>query len=241
MADYPIIFLRELKEAIGIESGYTAQDTKIQLAINTASRTIENLLGRKLSKSVNEEYVATKRNILKGYDVYGVSDSGYFGQFKSVPLYLKNFPVDESEPFEVYYDPSERFNPDSKLNESDYILDAERGVLIIKKPVNDYKRALKVIYTAGYNESVDTVDGVVENPDIPQEKALSNNVPVDIVQAAIWQALHVYEKQYPGNINVRESRGQGSSNASRYVNVHGVSPEVMAIIAQNKRPRYMVI
>lgn len=241
MADYPIIFTRQLKDQLGIEPEYTAQDNRLALAINTASRTIESLLGRKLTRATHEEYVATKRNVLKGYDIYGVSDSGYYGQYKTVPLYLKNFPVDTTADFDVFYDPTERYALDTKLDSSEYILDAERGVLIIKKAVNDYKRGLKVVYTAGYTPTVDTDNGVVEDDSSPQEKALANSVPVDLVQATIWQAAVVYEKQYSGNLNVSQSRGEGSTNTANYVNRAGISPEAMAIVSQNKRPRYMVI
>lgn len=243
MPDYPLIFLRQLKDAMGIEPEYTAQDTRLNLAIGTASRTLENLLGRKLTYKSHVEYVATKKNTLKGYDLYGVSDSGYYGTYKTVPLYLKNFPIDEEQTFEVYYDPKEEYAESTKLTASDYILDAERGVLIIKKSVTDCKRGLKVIYTAGYEPDVDTANGVVYDDQAipPQERALANTLPVDLVQAAIWQAQLVYEKQYANNINVRESRGEGSTNSTRYVNVGGVSPEAMAIVSQNKRPRYMIV
>src|SRR6476620_10412706 len=127
MADYPLIFLRQLKDMIGIDADYTAQDTRLNLAINTASKTVEHLLGRKLSMNTHIEYVATKRNILMGYDVYGMNDSGMNSQYKTVPLYLKNFPINEDETFEVFYDPSGEYPEESKLATSDYILDAERG------------------------------------------------------------------------------------------------------------------
>lgn len=213
----------------------------MKLAIDSASRTIENLLGRKLSRNTHTEYVATKRNILSGYDLYGVSSTGRTGQYKTIPLYLKNYPIDTTEPFEVYYDPGEQYGPHTLLDPSEYILDAERGVIIIKRGVSDIKRGLKVVYTSGYQPTVDEEGGVVEDPDLPQEKSVASNLPVDILQAALWQAQLVYEKQYSGNINVRESRGEGSTNTARYVNIHGVAPETMAIIVQNRRPRHYVV
>lgn len=242
MADYPLIFIRQLKEMIGIESDYTSQDTRLQLCIDTASKTIESILGRKLSRATHEEYIATKSNSLKGYDIYGVGESGYLYAYKEVPLYLKAFPIDTTEDFNVYYDPQQLFGADTLLTAEEYILDPDNGVLIIKKAVGSYKRSLKIVYTAGYQQTVDTAGGVVENLNgPPQEYALANSLPADLVQAAIWQAQTVYDKQYGGNLNSRESRGEGSSNSSRYVNIHAIAPEVMAIIAMHKRPRYYVI
>lgn len=241
MADYPLIFVRQLKEVLGFENSYTEQDTRLQLAINTASRTIENLLGRKLSKNTHTEYVATKRNVNSVYDIYGVGQSGYSSTYKTIPLYLKNFPIDTDEPFEVYYDPGERYEEQHKLAPSDYILDAERGVIIIKRGVYECKRGLKVVYTSGYETSVDTDGGITEIANTPQERSVANTLPVDLLQAALWQAQTVYEKQYSGNLNSKDSRGEGSTMSGRYVNIHAIAPEVMAIIVQNRRPRHTVI
>lgn len=241
MADYPLVFTRQLKAVVGLEDSYTAQDTRIQMAIATASRTIENLLGRQLSKQTHVEYVASKANTQHVYDVYGMSQSGYGTSYKPISLYLKNYPIDENEPFEVYYDPGERYEEGHKLQPHEYILDAQRGVLIIKRSVGSFKRGLKVVYTAGYEATVDTEGGVTPDPLLPQEKALANSLPVDLQQAALWQAQLIYDKQYSGNINVRESRGEGSTNTTRYVNIHGVAPETMAIIVQNRRPRHSYI
>lgn len=224
-----------------MDVSYTEQDTRLKLAISTASKTIENLLGRRLSMNTHVDILSTKRNTDSGYDIYGVGESGRMFKYKSVPLYLKNYPIDTTKPFEVYFDPSEQYPEGSKLRPDEYILDPERGMLIIKRPVGDYRRALKVVYTAGYEPTVDLDGGIVETPGVPQEKSIQRDLPVDLMQAALWQAQLVYEKQYSGNINVRETRGEGSSNTTRYVNIHGVAPEVMAIIVQNRRPRHAVI
>lgn len=228
---------------VGIESDYNAQDIRLQLAINSASRTVENIVGRALSRRTHEEYLSTKRNSLHGYDVYGVGNSGRISVYKQVPLYLKHYPIDLTAAFEVYYDPSQTFSEATKLDPSEYIVDEVLGTLILKKPVNDYKRSLKVVYTAGFKDSVDLEGGIVEDITAtpPQERALAPNLPADLMQAALWQAQLVYEKQYANNINVRESRGEGSTNTTRYVNIHAVAPETMAILVQNRRMKISVI
>jgi hypothetical protein len=246
MTDYPLIFTRQLKEIIGVEAGYSGSDARFTLAIDSASRTLEQILGRKLSKNSYTEYLSTKRNMLKGYDVYGFGDAtsgGVYFQFKEVPLYLKNFPIDLNETFQVYYDTNQLWGVETLLDSSCYLIDAERGVLIIKTAVGDYKRSLKVIYTAGYANTVDTEDGEVLdlNASPPQEQALANSIPRDLVQAALFQSQLVYEKQYSGNINVRMSQGQGSTNSVGWVNMAGISPEAMAILMHYKRPRFAVI
>lgn len=227
---------------IGLDSDYTVQDTRLNLCIATASRTLESILGRKLSRATYEEFIATKTNSLSGYDLYGVGESGYLYAYKQVPLYLKAFPIDTTEDFKVYYDPAQAFGEDKLLDPTEYTLDPDNGILIIKKTVGSYKRSLKIVYTAGYQQTVDTVGGVVENlAGPPQEYALANSLPADMVQAALWQAQLVYDKQYGANLNVRESRGEGSTNSTRFVNIHAIAPEAMAIIAMHKRPRYFVI
>lgn len=233
--------MRELKEAIGVEPSYTGQDSRIRLAIESASQLIENQLGRKLAYQSHVDYLSTKRNYSTGYDVYGIGASGRTSSIKSIPLYLRNYPVDETQPFEVYYDPMGVFDASHKLDPSEYILDAERGMLILKRGVGAFKRSLKIVYTAGLPLSVDTYGGVVEDPDQVQEKTVSNALPPDLRQAIIWQAQHTYDKQYSGNLNVRESRGEGSSNTTRFSNIAGITPEAMAIVVQNRRPRHSVV
>lgn len=228
---------------IGVEPGYSNSDTRIAMAINSATVTIQNLLGRKLSKNTYTEYLDSKNNLLKGYDIYGYGFSPVFFEYKQVSLYIKNYPIDLTEDFFVYYDPNQVFGADTLVDPSCYTLDDEKGILIMKSPVNNYKRSLKIVYTAGYDGTVDTDQGEVFDAmsDPPQEQALANNLPADLFQAAVWQAQLVYEKQYAGNLNVKFSRGEGSTNSVSYVNLHGISPEAMAIIVQNKRYRNYVI
>jgi hypothetical protein len=231
MVEYPLIFLRQLKELIGADNSYTGIDARCTQAINSASRTIENLLGRVLAKNTYTEYLSSKNNLLKGYDLYGVGETGIYFQYKPINIYLKSFPIDPDADFSVYYDPNQAFTEDTKLTTDDYDLDLDRG---------EYKRALKVIYTAGYSSTVDTDNDVVydANAAPPQEQALANNLPADLVQAAIWQAMFVYDKQYSGNVGVRYSRGEGSTKTTQYVSYGGLAPEAAAIIAQHKRRKF---
>lgn len=244
MADYPLIFLRQLKELLGVEDSYTGSDTRLILAIDSASRTIENLLGRKLSKNSYTQLLDSKRNYKTGYDLYGHGDQGTFSVYKEVPLYIRNFPIDLHEDFNVYYDPNGVFGADTLLTvNTDYTIDSDTGILIIKKGVGDFKKAIKVEYTAGYENTVDTEGGVVYNPAAspPQEQAIANALPSDLVMAALYQSMLVYDKQYSGNLNVRYKTGEGANNNVGYVNIGAISPEAMAIIMQHKRLRISMV
>lgn len=235
---YNWVFDRQIKEMIGADDpDYTGEDARVKLINNSTTNTLENLMGRSLSKNTYTEYFDTKTNVTGFYDVYGFSQSGYIGRYKTIRYYLKNYPVDVSAGFTVTYDPDELIDGDTPLTNVDYTLDAENGILIIVKPVGTFPRALKVVYTAGYVSSVDTDGNVVydvaANP--PQEQSVSYAIPQDLVQAALYQAMHSYEKSKFSNINVREARSQGGANATRYVNFYAIAPEAMAIIVQHKR------
>lgn len=236
------VFNRQIKEIIGSDDPeYTGDDARITLVNNTVTATLENLLGRSLTKNTYTEFLDSKRNNIIYADVYGNSKTGYGGVYKQVKYYLKNYPIDTSETFEVYYTANdlddEASNP---LDEDDYILDAESGVLILKIGTVEYPRGIKVVYTAGYEATADTDEGYLTS-DADSEKALSYNLSADLVTAALYQAAHTYDKLKFSNINVRDSRSQGATNSSRYVNIHAIAPEALAIIAMKKRKLYTFV
>jgi hypothetical protein len=225
------IFNSQIKEAVGIEDDYTAQDALITQINNSTTKTLENLLGRSLTRATYVEYIDSKANAFSYHDVFGTSDSGYGSAYKQIKYHLKNFPVIDSEDFTIEYRPSFLIDgQEDILAESEYSLDTENGIFIIEgRGTANYPRGLKVTYTAGFEA---TTDG---------DSALSATLPADLVQAAVWQSMHTYEKYRLSNVNVRESRGQGSSNTTRYVNINAIAPEAMAIIVQNKRRFFKIV
>lgn len=227
------VFNRQIKEAVGIEDDYTAEDTTITRINNAVTKTLEDLMGRCLTKNAYTEYFNSKSNGRSFYDVYGYAQAGTGTAYKEIKYQLKNFPVDLAETFEVHYTPQGLVDASTILTEDDYTFDAETGTLIITKPVASYYRAIRVVYTAGYESTLDT--DATPAPTAGDEEALSYNIPSDLVQAALWQAAHTYEKSKFSNINVRESRSQGSTNTARYVNIHAIAPEAMAVIVRYKK------
>jgi len=239
-----LIFLRQLKEiAQANEPDYTGNDAKLMTALESASKTIEKLLGRELTKKQYTEILDFKRNFAVGYDLYGMGWSGYTIDPKPKPIPLKNYPIDSTVDFFVYYDPCQVFGDNTLLDSSDYYVDYDLGVLYLYRAYNGANKALKVVYTAGYEATVDTDANIVYDPDAdpPQEQALGINLPPDLVNATIIQAWHVFDKLTISNINVKYQRGEGSTNTTAFVNIAGIAPEAMAICAMNKRPRIAVI
>lgn len=223
------ILRNELKEIIGVEDSYTQDDARIDGVIATATATLEHLLGRSLTKQSYVEYINSKNNRRRFVDIFGYSDSGVAHDVIEVKYYLKNYPVDTNG-FEVHYQPNMLVDGSTQLDPSEYVLDAENGILIINKPTITYNRAIKVVYTAGYEATT-----------VGTETSLSSSLPADLKQAVIFQACHLYDKQKMSNINVRESRSQGSTNSSRFVNIHAIAPEAMSIIVMYKRRNFTVV
>lgn len=223
MTQYNWVFNSQIKAEVGIEDDYTGEDARIELINATVTQTLESLMGRCMSKNAYEEYFNSKSNGRGFYDVYGVNQAGIGTAYKEIKYQLKNYPVDTTETFQVHYTPQGAVDGSTILTEDQYILDAEKGTLIILMPVVSYYRAIKVTYTAGYEAALEDT-----------EYALSSNLPADLQQAALWQAVHTYEKTKFSNVNVRESRSQGSTNTTRYVNIHAIAPEAMAIIVRYK-------
>jgi hypothetical protein len=246
MNHYNLVFQSQVKSLLGVDEGYSnpAFTSKLDLAIRSSTLMIEKLLGRNLSKNTYTEYHSSKRNISLSYDLFGSGYSGYASAPKPFVLYLKNFPVDSQASIQVYFDPNAVFDSSvSALDSSLYDVDFDTGAIYFKTTLCDAQRALKVVYTAGYESTVDTAAGEVYDAqsDPPQEQALANTLPDDLVQAALYQVMHVFEKSDGSNVNQRESRSEGKTNASRYINIGGIAPEAMAIVVQYRRPRIAMV
>lgn len=223
------ITLSEIKNIVGIESSYTQEDATLNSINASATKTLETLLGRQLTKQTHTEYLNSQNNSVRYYDVFGNSDSGIGQAYKEVKYYLKHYPVDPTD-FEVHYQPRSNIDGSTQLDESEYILDAEQGILIITAPTISYSRGIKVVYKGGFEAAT-----------VNTETTISATIPADLKQAAIYQITHMYDKVKMSNINVRESRSQGSTNSSRFVNIHAIAPEAMAIIVQNKRRKFLSV
>lgn len=228
MVTHNLVYLSDLKNAVGESATYTLRDEDYLKCISSATATIQNLLGRNLSKNEYTEFYDTQQNFKTSYDLYGSSTSGYVSYADERAIALKHYPVDTTEQFKVYYSLTAGFTEDQLLDASEYELDDERGLLWLKLSTVRARRSVKVVYTAGYDAVA--VDG---------EYALAPNIPSDIYKAALWQAQLVFEKAGT-NLNAFYSGSQGAANSYRFVNVAGVSPEAMAVIAQYRRPKVAV-
>lgn len=230
MNNHNIIFLEELKEAVGVESGYAMQDAKMLKAIAAATKTIQDIAGRNFSMNDYTEFLDTVYNSTAFYDIYGISSTGYASVANERGYTLKNTPIDLAETFSVYYDVNLKYGEDTLLDPSKYTLDPETGKLYLNFATVACRRALKVIYTAGYPSTT-----------VGSETALSASLPADLVQACVWQAQHTFDKMNASSINSFYSGTVGKSDSYRYVNVAGITPEAAAIAVRYKRYRGRVI
>lgn len=232
------IFDRYIKEAVGADDpDFTEDNAKIALINKVVTQTLENLLGRSLTKQTYTEKFTSRINQKLYWDIYGSSWGGFGTVFKPVTYNLRHFPVDPNTIVVTLF-PNYVVDGEVILEATDYVLNPETGELVITKPIgSSFWEGLSVTYDAGYEATQDQDLG----EGATAEEALAYNIPADLVQAAIYQAMHVYEKQKFSNINVRESRSQGTTNFSRYVNIHAIAPEAMAIVMQHKRFRIRVV
>jgi hypothetical protein len=238
------VFDRQIKELIGADDpGYTSMDAKVRMINASVTATLENLLGRCLTKNTYTEVIDSKLNAKHYYTLQGDISPGFAYEYKDVQYQLKNYPVDTNATFEVHYAPIGPIDGTTLLDPANYTLDAEKGILTILCLTGKFPKAIQINYTAGYSGSVDTDEDVTFDAlaDPPQEQALSYSIPADLVQAALWQAMHIYEKTQFSNINVRESRSQGSTTTSRYININAIAPEALGVIVQNKRRFFRVV
>jgi hypothetical protein len=230
MNTYNLIYLQTLKDAVGVEVSYTNQDEKLLRCISSATLTIQSMLGRNLSKNEYTEIKDSVKNYVTGFDIRGYSDSGIAAYSDPRAIVLKNFPVDEDADFKIYYDINGRFDESTLLADTDYSVDYDTGFVWLNISTYQCKRAIKVVYTAGY-----------ESATTGSETVLEASLPTDLVQAAIWQAQHVYDKNTSSNINSAYSASQGVTGSYRFINVAAIVPEAMAIVAQYRRPKVAVI
>lgn len=216
-----------------MESTYTTQDARLKLELAGATATVEKLIGRPLGKNLYEEVFNCPQSYKTYYDIYGSSTGGTYSEAKVAFVQLKTFPVDTAEAFKVYYDPAGVFGEDTLLEATQYSLNPATGVLNLIGGFPAVLRSLKVHYHAGYE--------LVPNPDDATDISLPD-LPADIQQAVLYQTLHTHDKfNDNGGINSTSAPNCGKGKPSMYANTEGMSSEMLAIVAQYKKPRVAFI
>jgi hypothetical protein len=230
------IFINTFKSFMGMDTGYTAQDSRILYCLNSATSTIENLLGHTLSYGTYTETMNTRRNFNVGYDMYGTNHYGYTLYGKHDVYKTKNYPIDMTAPITITYTPWAQYLEDETpqtLDTTQYAIYPDIGVFSVYVILTANFNALTISYSAGYQPE--------EDPNNAGDIALEPNLPGDLVQAALFQAQHVYSKQSTSNINVDGPTNTSKGSRQKYVNHAAISPEAMAIIVQRRRMKIGVV
>lgn len=233
-----LIFLRQAKEFLSEDENYTGTDQRTSLAIANATAIIEKVLRRNLTKQAQVEYLDTTQNFQMAYDIRGDDTSIEFSQgtkyyYNQKVLQLKNWPIDLTAEFKIYYDPYYKFSEETLLSPEEYFLDPETGKLIIYRSTISYKRCIKVVYTAGYEATVDTEYGYVYDPLAvpPQEQALGLTIPFDLKMAMLYQTRFTFEMQDSCSGDLIRS---GNKMMPKAINMFAVAPETYAMLATNR-------
>lgn len=190
-----LIFLSQLKKFMNEDSSYTSQDENLLDAIEMTSLLFERITGREFDKKQRTEYYDSVENFKEVYNFTNYSSANiplsystatYFTD-KPYEIRLKHWPVDSVATFQLYYDPYKKFA--TVMDPTLYTVDYETGVITINAATYAAKKGIKVVYTAGYADSVDV--GVTENLLNPaQERSLGLNIPTDLKIAALHQAAY---------------------------------------------------
>lgn len=178
--------------------------TLIGEAIDAVSATVERYLGRHVKEEARTEYLA----------VDSVTRSR---------LWLKGFPVDTGQPFEVRYDPDEVFGSDTILTVDDeYVLRAggKRGEIRFKIALQEGP-TVRVTYTGGM---VDPGGGSFED-------AVVATFP-DIANAVTQQVVTVFQTAPVPYVRSVGSQGGGDMQVFSQA---ALIPQVKQALAPHRR------
>lgn len=215
-----LVSLSEIKTYIPTRTGFAANDARYHQLALQATASIEKLCRCSFAKKAYIQYFDSMKTGKQFLDLYGSSLTGI--GYDTTPHRIKlNGPVDLTKPFEVYYDPQRSYGAASKLAEDEYILDAEKGELIVPSYTDIYLRAFKVVYTGGYE--VNTVDG----------KDVVMGAPEDLKQAALLTISFMFDK---ANFRSTGTVQKGDTDQKAdYYNNNIIPPEAMQLIIPYKR------
>lgn len=193
MKSSPLIFVSQLKSYLGEDSAVTGQEVNMRTAIEVATSMAESIVGRSFLRQEVSDHFRSVKNYRSGYTLkfnpIDTPTGAPFFDVTPIKVYLKSTPVSNTHPVKVYYSVQQDFT--EELPSTYYSVDYDEGSVLLKFPMEDANRAVKVTYTGGYLDSVDT--GVVENLSDPtQERSVGFSIPSDLRHAALVQASLIH-------------------------------------------------
>jgi hypothetical protein len=218
------------------DSSYTSQDDNLLDAISTTSELFERICGREFLKKERTEYYDSVANYKETYNVYPTDATISYSDTvvssgEPYQIQLKCWPIDPLAQFKIYYDPSRTYTTELPID--NYTIDEETGILTINCATYAAKKGIKVVYTAGYTDSVDI--GVTENINDPtQERSLGLNIPTDLKQAVLHQAAF-YAAYIQASLCSSDNKPSLYVSNNSFMNAYKLTPTAMLLLDKYKR------
>ncbi|CAO3460816.1 hypothetical protein [Azospirillum argentinense] len=221
MASVPFISLAELKEHVEVNPAATQFDARLRGVIAAASSMIESACRQSFARTVRTEYHASRAAADVRYALHGDSEDSRYVTARPYTLALGASPVDASAPFSVHYDAAHAFGDDRLVEPRFYALDPATGTVTLHLATAYAPRAIRIVYTAGYA--------------VGEDGTLSAALPDDLKQAALWQALYLWNKTKANAIGLDRPSAEGGTASAKFVAHGGLVPEALALCLPYRR------
>jgi hypothetical protein len=245
MQTRPLVTLSEIKAMLSVRETDTSKDARLRSLSLVATQQLERETGRFFTQQAHVELLTTRDNQRTDYDFRGsdyytsFNDTGFSGMRTIVSP--QSFVLDgvnvDPETVAVAYNPYARspadFTAEHVVPAEDWQIDPETSRLHVHAATRFKVRALKVAYTAGYEEGVSSNN--------PEEITLSDSAPHWLKEAAILQTMFLNVKLRTDNIGMASERTthatKGHVTQAYFMKTHGLTPEAIALVSHLKRVR----
>lgn len=217
----PLISVTYLSSFLPIRPGNSSFDSKLMSIINGVTAEVEQACNRSFDKQVHTEFVNSRQTRGAQYDFAGESDQGVIPVHVEQTIRLRATPVDTGVAVSVYYDPNRVFGEDTKLAATSLFISSDE--IIISHPMRACKKAIKLVYTAGYGTG------------LTDEESLEDVIPADLRLAVVKQCMHAWAKASPENVSVDRDESSGDGDGARFSVKGGFLPDVSLVLANYKR------
>ena len=129
-------------------------------------------------------------------------------------VFLKNKNVDSAETFSLYNDPDWEYTSDDLVDTDEYTVDYDEGIVYRDTNFWEGKRALKVIYTAGYTDAA---------------------CPAWLKEILIRQACEWFKQDKEGRWAIASLSQPGGSSLNYKDLEDNFLPEFLLMVDDNKR------
>lgn len=224
----PLVTLDEVRSYMAIRQDVDMPDVDLRInsQIMLATMQLETALDCEFDYKVRTQFFNPSKAARFKYDLQGSNWSEY--GVRAAPMaqtfLLKAFPVDMTQPFQVWYDPLYAFDDQKLLDTGDgsFFVESERARLTLKIMTWPHEQSIKVTYTGGY--AVDSVSGT-----------LTTSAPQDLKMACIVQTIYLFMRLQPDNIGMQQDRSQGKIGQGTFMTRGGITPEAATLLWRYKR------